>query len=244
MPISGTVLRPRSPASATTTPSPWWSTDLCADGLTGDADMHALCCNRSCGVCGGNGCSRRPGGRRGCCLSGVVQARKNNFGLLGEFCNDARDVGCLVRYINVGGNDRTAKRRIDAAFWRRKAVNAFPCCRAAGGACWPGAPRSTLRIAFVAIPYNGKLLGSGVMRGKAIAALLNADASDATSPSRARRKSKVNKVAHLKACGKMNPFAPDGKGYDVYVHVKFPCQRILSWPGTHVWDLVDVAAKR
>ena len=123
----------RSAPTRSRAPPPWATTDLCATGITGAADMWTLCCNRTCGTCGGRGCSRRAGGRKACCLAGVVQARKEAFGLLGEYCGDAHDAPCLVRYINVGGNDRTSKRRIDADFWRRKAGNAFPCCRDDGG---------------------------------------------------------------------------------------------------------------
>lgn len=32
------------------------------------------CCPESCGICGGPGCSRRPGGRKQCCIQSIVAA--------------------------------------------------------------------------------------------------------------------------------------------------------------------------
>ena len=33
------------------------------------------CCAASCGTCGGSGCSRRPGGRRKCCVRRIPSKR-------------------------------------------------------------------------------------------------------------------------------------------------------------------------
>lgn len=61
----------KPPADVADAPDP-----ACATGVSD----NLVCCVHSCGVCGGSGCSDRPGGKPGCCLSNVVAS--------GRKCND------------------------------------------------------------------------------------------------------------------------------------------------------------
>lgn len=148
--------------------------------------------------------------------------RVRSRGYLGEYCADAHDVGCLTRYIGAGEKVR----RPPSA--KKLQHLAFPCCQEHGLCSSAPSTSSTatrrVRTAFVVTPYLGITRGSAVMRGEYIAKLL----------------SDGRETAH--ECGTVAPHAPDGAWYDVYVHVKFPCMRILQWPGAHVWDMVDIAA--
>lgn len=49
---------------------------------------HRVCCNASCGACGGRGCSKRPGGPRLCCMPAIMRD--------GRPCQSAQDVGCTL----------------------------------------------------------------------------------------------------------------------------------------------------
>lgn len=51
-------------------PGYWQSGDPeCIGGIS----RENVCCSASCGVCGGNGCSTRPGGSTGCCMGNIQQ---------------------------------------------------------------------------------------------------------------------------------------------------------------------------
>ena len=58
-----------------------------------------VCCSAACGLCGGHGCSGRPGGPRQCCMPAIVRA--------GRVCESRADVACILRgssnYVRGGG---------------------------------------------------------------------------------------------------------------------------------------------
>lgn len=61
------------------------SSDLCKNGiLNGKA-----CCAKSCGRCGGEGCSNLPGGKEKCCSQAIKEQN--------ELCDDEYAVACLVK---------------------------------------------------------------------------------------------------------------------------------------------------
>ena len=47
-----------------------------------------VCCNATCGLCGGHGCSRRPGGPRQCCMPAILRT--------GRVCESRADVACIL----------------------------------------------------------------------------------------------------------------------------------------------------
>ena len=47
-----------------------------------------VCCNASCGLCGGHGCSSAPGGPRQCCMPAVLRQ--------GRLCHSSGDVACII----------------------------------------------------------------------------------------------------------------------------------------------------
>ena len=47
-----------------------------------------VCCNATCGVCGGHGCSARPGGPNQCCMPAILRTRRT--------CHSPRDHACIV----------------------------------------------------------------------------------------------------------------------------------------------------
>jgi len=48
-----------------------------------------VCCNATCGLCGGHGCSGRPGGPRECCMPAILRT--------GRVCESRADVACILR---------------------------------------------------------------------------------------------------------------------------------------------------
>ena len=54
--------------SVTATPDP-----LCQNGIRSGSS----CCTRSCGTCGGSGCSQRPGGATNCCTSHITKKQNS-----------------------------------------------------------------------------------------------------------------------------------------------------------------------
>ena len=48
-----------------------------------------VCCNATCGLCGGRGCSSRPGGPRQCCMPPILRT--------GRVCESRADVACSLR---------------------------------------------------------------------------------------------------------------------------------------------------
>ena len=50
---------------------------------------HQVCCNATCGLCGGHGCSSRPGGPRQCCMPAILRT--------GRVCESQADVACSLR---------------------------------------------------------------------------------------------------------------------------------------------------
>ena len=58
-----------------------------------------VCCNATCGLCGGHGCSGRPGGPRECCMPAILRT--------GQVCESRAAVACILRgssnYIRGGG---------------------------------------------------------------------------------------------------------------------------------------------
>ena len=62
--------------------------DVC-DGLNGVSDnWGTMCCAKSCGTCGGEGCAKRDGGRKNCC--GGTISRKN------KKCEDVTYAPCVL----------------------------------------------------------------------------------------------------------------------------------------------------
>ena len=50
---------------------------------------HQVCCNATCGLCGGHGCSGRPGGPRQCCMPAILRT--------GRVCESRAEVACILR---------------------------------------------------------------------------------------------------------------------------------------------------
>ena len=48
-----------------------------------------VCCNATCGLCGGHGCSGRPGGPRECCMPAILRT--------GQVCESRAAVACILR---------------------------------------------------------------------------------------------------------------------------------------------------
>jgi len=46
------------------------------------------CCRRSCGTCGGNGCSKRRGGGKGCCVRTIRKSKR--------VCTNKRSTACMI----------------------------------------------------------------------------------------------------------------------------------------------------
>merc|ERR1712060_633317 len=59
------------------------------NGIFGIYNGRATCCKASCGVCGGRGCSGRPGGAAGCCKMNI---QKN-----GRICGDNVKAPCSLK---------------------------------------------------------------------------------------------------------------------------------------------------
>mmetsp|Transcript_21399 Transcript_21399/g.63344 ORF Transcript_21399/g.63344 Transcript_21399/m.63344 type:complete len:423 (-) Transcript_21399:199-1467(-) len=61
-----------------------------ADCSAGVQDpSRKVCCNAACGLCGGRGCSGRPGGPRQCCVPAILSS--------GRVCESRTDVACILR---------------------------------------------------------------------------------------------------------------------------------------------------
>ena len=60
---------------------------FCAKGVHSTRTKH-LCCDSSCGTCGGAGCQTRPGGKGRCCATGLTFANVT--------CADKSQTACLV----------------------------------------------------------------------------------------------------------------------------------------------------
>jgi peptidoglycan/xylan/chitin deacetylase (PgdA/CDA1 family) len=64
------------------------SDPYCLKGIKGSGDKsYAVCCKKSCGVCGGNDCSNRPGGEADCCATTILDS--------GIFC-DMSVAPCII----------------------------------------------------------------------------------------------------------------------------------------------------
>ena len=80
---------------------------------------NQVCCNASCGSCGGRGCSGRPGGPFQCCMPAILRARRR--------CRSTTDVACILQggaiddLARPGENLTLAQRangsRSTASFW-------------------------------------------------------------------------------------------------------------------------------
>eukprot|EP00966_Prymnesium_polylepis_P302007 6977586-Prymnesium_polylepis.1 len=101
---------------------------FCAAGIMGFLDRRrAACCPKECGVCGGQGCSSRPGGKFACCIAVILKTSCA--------CRSANDVGCII--------PRSSERELCAkgiVGQRPPAIAALRgpaavCCDAACGVC-------------------------------------------------------------------------------------------------------------
>ena len=55
------------------TPTPTSPDPYCQNGIKGTGTNHTItCCPLSCGVCGGTGCSLKPGGSKNCCPTNIL----------------------------------------------------------------------------------------------------------------------------------------------------------------------------
>ena len=59
----------------------------CSAGV--EDPSRKVCCNAACGLCGGRGCSGRPGGPRQCCVPPILRT--------GRVCESQADVACILR---------------------------------------------------------------------------------------------------------------------------------------------------
>ena len=70
-----------------------------------------VCCNATCGLCGGHGCSGRPGGPRECCMPAILST--------GRVCESRADVACILRgssnYIRGDGVEHASQTRSSSA---------------------------------------------------------------------------------------------------------------------------------
>ena len=60
-----------APCIIDSTPEP---DEPCQDGILGPS---GACCAASCGICGGSGCARRPGGVDSCCISAILEENQS-----------------------------------------------------------------------------------------------------------------------------------------------------------------------
>ena len=66
--------------------------------------LHAsgqVCCNATCGLCGGLGCSSRPGGPHQCCMPAILRKSRS--------CQSTADVACIL-HRGAAANATTAER--------------------------------------------------------------------------------------------------------------------------------------
>ena len=70
-----------------------------------------VCCSAACGLCGGRGCSGRPGGPQQCCMPAVLRT--------GRVCESRADVACILRgssnYIRGDGVEHASQTRSSSA---------------------------------------------------------------------------------------------------------------------------------
>ncbi|CAN0380772.1 unnamed protein product, partial [Scytosiphon promiscuus] len=60
---------------------------MCDNGISGVQDDD-ICCDASCGTCGGTGCAKRPGGPDLCCIRRIAEA--------GMFCDTTNAAPCII----------------------------------------------------------------------------------------------------------------------------------------------------
>ena len=83
--------------------SPSNGTALCrCDGLL--SDDQSVCCQESCGRCGGSGCASLPGGRLGCCASRILSSS--------NCCSEGGGAPCVF---SSAAADATAARELASA---------------------------------------------------------------------------------------------------------------------------------
>ena len=51
---------------------------------------NQVCCSAKCGLCGGHGCSGRPGGPKECCMPAILRR--------GIICRSRADVACILKH--------------------------------------------------------------------------------------------------------------------------------------------------
>lgn len=56
--------------------------------LVGWDESNQVCCNASCGTCGGPGCSKRPGGQHQCCMPEILRS--------GHACRGQEEGACIL----------------------------------------------------------------------------------------------------------------------------------------------------
>lgn len=59
----------------------------CSNGLAGYSEGE-ICCEESCGMCGGAGCKNFPGGKDSCCMGAIEDA--------GVMCADSGAAPCIM----------------------------------------------------------------------------------------------------------------------------------------------------
>ncbi|CAN0463092.1 unnamed protein product, partial [Scytosiphon promiscuus] len=59
----------------------------CSNGFPG-FENGAICCEFQCGICGGSGCSGRPGGESSCCTSAINMSE--------VMCSEALAAPCIM----------------------------------------------------------------------------------------------------------------------------------------------------
>jgi len=64
------------------------ATEWCDSGVRAGSSNDDICCNLSCGTCGGAGCSGRSGGASSCCTGHIRDS--------GRVCEDFSDVACII----------------------------------------------------------------------------------------------------------------------------------------------------
>ena len=83
---------------ATQESRPWFDTTVtwhegsgdrfCKAGVRSTGQVRDICCAKSCGTCGGSGCSKRPAGRAACCIPAIRRT--------GHLCQNTSSVACRI----------------------------------------------------------------------------------------------------------------------------------------------------
>merc|ERR1711997_1211303 len=102
-----------------TVPSPSVPDPECSDGIKGSGGK--ACCPKSCGACGGAGCSNRPGGASSCCGGDVANS--------GISC-DVSSAPCAITQIPSAGDPKCENGILS--------VSGKACCAKNCGACGGG----------------------------------------------------------------------------------------------------------